>query len=115
MPTSTLLRECRDRLVTLTAALDGDLGPSIVSLVLGIDQFAAIEWIKSKGDPTYNPAASVLLINAAGFNAETIVATCTTEQVGKAYFNFAILAASMTRLLIEARLAFPNAPDSNLH
>lgn len=88
-----------------TGHQSASLSADILCSALGLSPGEARMWIIAFGDPLVDWKASALLAVNLGLNADVIKATCEASK------GIEPLAVAMTRLTIEAILAFSTGDD----
>jgi hypothetical protein len=108
------LRDCLKALYDSAEDLDPELGVQIIVLAVKLTRDQAFRWIEVFGNPLVDPSASSVFCLAVGLNPEVIKHACLDSHRHNEPMNDVLLAASMTKMTLEALIAFP-ASDGVRH
>jgi hypothetical protein len=104
------LRDCLQELEDLREEPSHELAIEIVMLSAKLFRDEASRWVESFGNPLADPAASSLLSLTAALNPDVIRQACLDLHGGKSITD-AELATSMTRMILQALIVFPEQSD----
>lgn len=105
------LRDCLKALCDSAENLDPELGVQIIVLAVKLTREQALRWIEVFGNPLVDPSASSVFTLAVGLNPEVIKQACLVSHGHDEAMDDLLLAASMTRVTLEALIVCPSPDD----